>query len=94
MNNPLRALIQKYVEAPRLERTSGTRIFAEKALEIGCGRGVGMEILLDRFNATEVDAFDLDHRMVKLAQKRLVGRRGIGVLWVGDASRIAVPDST
>jgi ubiquinone/menaquinone biosynthesis C-methylase UbiE len=64
------------------------------ALEIGCGRGVGTELVLDTFGAERVDAFDLDPDMVARAEKRLA-RRGDRVrLWVGDAERIDAPDAT
>jgi len=35
------------------------------ALELGCGRGVGTELVLDVFGAAHVDAFDLDPEMVR-----------------------------
>lgn len=63
-----------------------------RALEVGCGRGVGVEIVLDTFGADAVDAFDLDPDMIDRARRRLA-RRGTKVrLWVGDATRIDAPD--
>lgn len=92
MNNPLRAAIQRRFEAARLLRMGGP-MPGGRALEIGCGRGVGTELILDRFGADAVDAFDLDPRMVALARARLA-RRGAPVRqWVGDASAIAAPDA-
>jgi ubiquinone/menaquinone biosynthesis C-methylase UbiE len=92
MNNPLRAAIQRRFEAPRLLRMGGS-MSGGRALEIGCGRGVGTELILDRFGAGRVDAFDLDPRMVAEARARL-HRRGARVrLWVGDAGAIAAPGS-
>jgi ubiquinone/menaquinone biosynthesis C-methylase UbiE len=64
------------------------------ALELGCGRGVGAELVLDAFGAERVDAFDLDPRMVALARERLARRGPRARLWVGDATHIPVPDST
>ncbi len=95
MNNPLRAALQRHVEARRfLEMGGPLRGQGARALEIGCGRGIGVELILDLFGATSVDAFDLDPRMVALAQRRL-NKRGAGVrLWVGDATSIAAPDAT
>jgi ubiquinone/menaquinone biosynthesis C-methylase UbiE len=92
MNSPLKAAIQKYLQAPLLERAGGIRIDAGKALEIGCGRGVGVQIILDRFRAKKVDAFDLDPRMIDLAKRRLKDLNGVGRLWVEDATHISVPD--
>ncbi len=91
MNNPVRACLQRHFEGPRFERMGGS-VQGGWALEIGCGRGVGAEIILDRFGASRVDAVDLDPRMIQLAQKRLKGRPAR--LWVGHATRLEVEDST
>ncbi len=44
MNNPARSLIQRRYEAPLFVRLGG-RTDGERVLEIGCGRGVGTEII-------------------------------------------------
>lgn len=93
MNNPVRAAIQRRFEAARLLRMGGP-VRGGRALEIGCGRGVGTEIVLDVFGAGAVDAFDLDPRMVRLAIGRLRGRGARVRQWVGDAAAIAAPDAT
>jgi len=93
MNNPIRAAIQHRFEAERLLEMGG-RMNDGVALEIGCGRGVGVELILDVFGARCVDAFDLDHRMVNHACKRLKRRGRQTRLWVGDATGIPVADST
>jgi ubiquinone/menaquinone biosynthesis C-methylase UbiE len=91
VNNPLRALSQRHLEARLLERMGG-RVDGGRVLEIGCGRGIGTEIVLDRFGAGRVDAFDLDARMVDAARARLA-RHGDRVrLWVGDVEHIDAPD--
>lgn len=92
MNNPIRAGIQRHYEALRLLRMGGP-MRKGKALEIGCGRGVGSELILDMFGAEKVDAFDLDPRMVDLARARLAPRGERVRLWVGDASAIDAPDA-
>lgn len=93
MNNPVRAFLQRYVEAPRLLRLGGSLAGAH-VLEVGCGRGIGAELILEYFGAARVDAFDLDPRMVAKAQARL-RRYGPRVrLWTGDATRIPAPDRT
>lgn len=92
MNNPVRAAIQRYYEAPLLERLGG-RTQGEHVLEVGCGRGVGTEIILERFDAAHVTAFDLDPAMVQRAQRRL--RRhvpGRVALSVGNVTGIESPD--
>lgn len=92
MNNPVRALVQRRHEAALFERLGG-RLDGLKVLEIGCGRGVGTEILFERFGAREVHAFDLDADMVERARRRL---RRYGPdrlrLWVGDATAIDAAD--
>ena len=88
MNNPLRAALQRHFEARRLRRMGGP-MNGGVALEIGCGRGVGIEMILDLFGADIVDGFDFDPRMVALAQARLAKRNPRTRLWVGDATQIA-----
>ena len=92
MNSPVRAAIQRHIEARRLLRMGGV-LSGGCALELGCGRGIGCELILDLFGADSVDAFDLDPRMVALARRRLA-RHGSRVrLWVGDASAIGAADA-
>jgi len=91
MNNPLRAAVQRHFEAPRLLAMGGRLRPGSAALEVGCGRGVGTELVLDAFGAARVDAFDLDAQMVELARRRLAGRADRVKLWVGDVTAIAAP---
>lgn len=93
MNNPVRAALQRHFEAQRLLDMGGP-VEGGTALEIGCGRGVGAELILDEFGAARVDAFDLDPQMVESARRRLAERRDQIRLWVGDAACIAAPDAT
>jgi ubiquinone/menaquinone biosynthesis C-methylase UbiE len=93
MNNPVRAAIQRLYEAPLLERLGG-KVPGARVLEIGCGRGVGTEIILERFEAAHVDAFDLDPRMVVLARRRLERFDGRVSLEVADAAAIPAPTGT
>jgi ubiquinone/menaquinone biosynthesis C-methylase UbiE len=93
MNNPVREASQRRFEAGRL-LSMGGRMAGGRALEIGCGRGVGVEIILDQFGADRVDGFDLDPDMVARARKRLA-RRGDQVrLWAGDAEHIDAEGGT
>ena len=93
MNNPIRAALQRHVEGRRFLRMGGP-VRGGRALEIGCGRGVGVELILDLFGAAVVDAFDLDPRMVARARRRLDSRGPRVRLWVGDAAAINAPDAT
>lgn len=94
MNNPVRASIQRWYEA-RLLQQMGGRTDGLRVLEIGCGRGVGTEIIFERFGAGDVVAFDLDPDMVARARGRLVRYLPDRLqLRVGDAARIAEPDAS
>jgi ubiquinone/menaquinone biosynthesis C-methylase UbiE len=86
MNNPVRAAVQRWYEAPLLRRLGG-RVDGLRVLEIGCGRGVGTEILFERFGAREVHAFDLDPEMVREARRRLDR-------YIPDRLELAVGDAT
>jgi len=94
MNNPIRAFVQRRYEAPLFERL-GARLAGQRVLEVGCGRGVGTEILLERFGSREVYAFDLDPDMVAKARRRLArfgaDRVRVGV---GDVTAIDAPDAS
>jgi ubiquinone/menaquinone biosynthesis C-methylase UbiE len=92
MNNPVRALVQKHYESRLLERLGG-RLDGARVLEVGCGRGVGAELILGRWGAHKVHAFDLDPEMVALARRRLsrFGPDRVKV-WVGDATAIDAGD--
>jgi len=93
MNNPIRAAVQRRVEAKRLLEMGGA-MRGGTALEIGCGRGVGVEIILDLFGAEHVDAFDLDSRMVTRARRRLRSRGEQIRIWTGDATTVPADDSS
>ncbi len=91
MNNPLRAAVQRRFEAPRLLEMGGSAR-GGVALELGCGRGVGAELILDRFGVDSLDAFDLDPRMVGLARQRLGGRPVR--FWVASGTALPAADDS
>ncbi|HKS26522.1 MAG TPA: class I SAM-dependent methyltransferase [Pyrinomonadaceae bacterium] len=94
MNNPVRAAVQRRYEAPLMERLGG-RVEGGRVLELGCGRGVGTEIIFERFGAREVHAFDIDPEMVELARWRLSEYPPDRLkLYVGDAAAIEEEDSS
>ena len=92
MNNPVRRLVQRHFEAPRLLRMGGPCNGAT-ALEVGCGQGLGVSLVLEAFGAARVDAFDLDPTMVELARARHRGDPRVR-LWTGDAEEIRAADGT
>ncbi|HEX7318515.1 MAG TPA: class I SAM-dependent methyltransferase [Pyrinomonadaceae bacterium] len=94
MNNPVRALVQRRYEAPLMEGLGG-RAEGGRVLELGCGRGVGTEIIFRRFGARVVHAFDIDPEMVGLARRRLSAYTADRLtLYVGDAAAIEEDDSS
>ena len=69
-NNPLRAFIQRRIEGPMLKRMAGFESYP-LCLEIGCGRGVGAEIIVEQFGAQRVIATDVDSEQIERAKKNL-----------------------
>lgn len=94
MNNPVRSLLQKYYEAPLLEKLGGT-VDGLRVLEIGCGQGVGTELLFKRFKAGQVVAMDIDPEMIERAEKRLSHYSSEKLKLVcGDVTRLDAPDES
>jgi ubiquinone/menaquinone biosynthesis C-methylase UbiE len=94
MNNPVRGFLQHHYEAALLEGLGGLTQ-EQRVLEIGCGRGVGTEIIFKRFGAREVHAFDVDPDMVEQARRRLSSYSPDRLrLYVGDAAAINEDDDS
>jgi ubiquinone/menaquinone biosynthesis C-methylase UbiE len=70
VNNPARALVQRFYEIPLLRRLGG-RVDSGRVLEVGCGRGVGLSLLLSEFGAAHVNGVDVDPRQAARALRRL-----------------------
>src|SRR5437660_11525158 len=94
VDHRFRHWFQRYIEAPRLLTLGGQLAHGSVALEIGCGPGAGVDVILDQFGAARVDAFDLDPLLVAHARTRLAPRGDRVRLWVGDAERIEAPDQS
>lgn len=90
MNGPVRGWIQRHVDVPRFLALGGETPGA-RVLEMGCGNGRGMGLILEHFHPARVDGFDLDPEMVALARRRLAGDPRTS-LWVGDATALPVAD--
>jgi len=69
MNNGVRRWGQYYA-ARWMERLGG-RLEGGRVLEVGCGRGVGAQIILERFGAASIEAIDLDPKMIECARRFL-----------------------
>lgn len=94
LNNPIQSVVQHHIEAPMLLRMGG-RLDSKDVLEIGCGRGVGVEVIFKCFGARHVTAIDVDAAMIELAKKRLDAYPEAQLnLAVGDAAAIDAPDET
>ena len=91
MNNPIRALIQKRLEAPRLKHLCNGR--SDSILEIGCGQGAGARIICDLFDPQEYVGIDLDPKMVERAKRKEQGLKNARFLQ-GDAAQLPFIDST
>lgn len=87
-----RAWLQRWYEVPLLQRL-GADLTGARVLEIGCGRGVGTQLLLERMGAAHVTALDLDPAMVDRARGRLARFGGRVEVRVGDASRLPAADA-
>jgi SAM-dependent methyltransferase len=68
----VRALVQRFYEGPLLQKLGG-RLDHARVLDVGCGRGVEVQILLEQFGAGQVYGIDLDPQQVRRAQKRFAG---------------------
>lgn len=94
VNNSMRAAVQRLYEAPLLRKLGGM-VQGGAALEIGCGRGSGVEVILQQFHAAHVCAIDLDSLQVERARKRLQGKYdGQFVLIQGDAEQLPLEDAS
>lgn len=94
INNPIRAMIQRWYEAPLLKRLGG-HVKDMRVLEIGCGPGVGTELIFKQFGAQSVYSFDIDPTMVKKARKRLSSYEPHRLtLSVGDVNAIEAEDES
>ena len=91
MNNPVRRLIQRRLEAPRLESLCKGR--TDSILEIGCGQGAGARIIYNLFSPGKYVGIDLDSRMVERAKKKEHGL-GNALFLQADATRLPFTDGT
>lgn len=72
VNNGARALVQRFYEGPLLRKMGGS-VEGAHVLEIGCGRGIGVDLLLHQFRAAHVTGIDSDPRQIERARRRLSG---------------------
>ena len=93
-NNPLRASIQRRIEGPMLKKM-GSQSAYPLSLEIGCGAGVGAEVIAEQFGAKKVIAIDIDPEQIELARKNLIPELKEKIDFkVEDAMALDEPDET
>ena len=91
MNNPLRGIVQRRYEAPRLKRIA--RGSADNVLEIGCGQGAGARIIHDLFRPQRYVGIDLDPRMIRRALRKARALPNATFL-EGDVTNLEFPNAT
>jgi len=89
VNNSLRSILQRRLELPGLLKMAPKNRF-KKVLEVGCGRGIAAKTLLEHYERVEVDALDIDERMLRLARIQLSSHPNRSRLWQADVARIPV----
>ena len=92
VNNSLRAAAQRWVETPLLLGDGG-RLRGKRVLEVGCGRGVGLQIL-GSLGVAEVSGFDLVPAMIALERARVAASGSGAHVYVGDATAISGRDGS
>ncbi len=91
-NNPLRAFSQRKIEGPLLKKMASYDRYP-CCLEIGCGKGVGAEVIVRTFNAEKVIAIDIDPEQIEKAQRSISPELKVRIVFkVGDAMAIDEPD--
>jgi len=94
VNNPVRAAVQMFYEGPLLRRLGGT-VQGGTVLEVGCGRGTGIEVILRQFGAAHVCGLDLDPAQIERARKRLERKYAGQISLVqGDAERLTFANAS
>lgn len=75
VQHPIRFWLQNHVEAPLLTSMMPKPMArCERALEIGCGFGNGIQLIREHFGAGHITAVDIDPEMVAAAQSRWKAR--------------------
>ncbi|MDP8224053.1 MAG: class I SAM-dependent methyltransferase [Candidatus Lernaella stagnicola] len=92
INNPARALMLRLLIGKMVSWTPG-RNFVDVG-EIGCGPGNGLTAIDKVLRPKRLFAFDLDERMVEIAQKRARSIRATLDLRVAAAENIPWPDES
>ncbi len=91
-DNPVRASIQRHIEGPMLKKMGGQKAYP-LSLEIGCGAGVGAQVIAEQFGAKKVIATDVDPEQIERAKKNLMPELNEKIEFkVEDAMALDEPD--
>lgn len=92
INSPVRAWVQRReIGFFRKIRPLPSGSFC---LEIGCGRGKGVQLVHDTFYPRRVDAIDIDLSMIELGKKRFHrDSTRLSFFFVADAQHLPYPDA-
>ncbi|MDI6802183.1 MAG: class I SAM-dependent methyltransferase [Thermodesulfovibrionales bacterium] len=91
-NNPLRAFSQRHIEGPMLRKMAGRNEYP-LCFEIGCGRGIGAQVIIEQFGDEGVIATDIDPEQIERANRNLnPNLKGRIEFKVADAMAIDEPD--
>ena len=94
VNNGFRSAIQMFYEGPLLRKLGGA-VPGGTVLEVGCGRGAGIDVIFRLFEVSHVFGIDLDPIQIERARKRLEGKcAGRVTLMQGDAERLNFADNS
>ena len=93
VNNPFRVL-QQQIEIKCLQKmmplASGATV-----LEIGCGRGAGAKLIINKFQPSKLHILDLDLKMIQMAARLLAPMPPNTVkMYVGDSIRLPFKSDT
>jgi ubiquinone/menaquinone biosynthesis C-methylase UbiE len=100
MNLAESLFINSVLRVRELRRTIGPRVLASadavgvrRVLEVGCGQGVGLELILTEFANAEVVGIDVDERMIRRAKQRMASEGRVEVQ-LGDVCALPFEDRT
>ncbi len=93
VNNPFRVL-QQQIEIKCLQRMMSLAPGAT-VLEVGCGRGAGAKLIINKFQPSELHILDLDLKMIRMAKRLLAPIPPNTVkMYVGDSIRLPFKSGT